>query len=166
MEGLLKRQNSFNVTKVICRQSRLTYFLFLIFHFLFLFYFFFRGEGGWWDGRDGRRICIFCLLGFLLLWLGCYLSPRPRWGKRTTLWSLGQVTTQYIPRAIGYTRKKPNRWQGKLRTWNFKGYGKKNMLKFQGSVKRSGISRGVENPWVLVFLTVEFPPLPPPAHCI
>ena len=32
------------------------------------------------------------------------------------------------------------------------------MLKFQGSVKRSGISRGVENPWVLVFLTVEFPP--------
>ena len=50
MEGLLKRQNSFNVTKVICRQSRLTYFLFLIFHFLFLFIFFFsRGRGmvGW-----------------------------------------------------------------------------------------------------------------------
>ena len=54
MEGLLKRQNPFTVTKVICRQSRLNYFLCLIFHFLFLFFvvFFFEGKG---DGGMAER---------------------------------------------------------------------------------------------------------------
>ena len=59
MEGLLKRQNSFNVTKVICRQSRLTYFLFLIFHFLFLFYFFFEGKGDGGMGEMGGGFAFF-----------------------------------------------------------------------------------------------------------
>ena len=62
---------------------------------------------------------------------------------------------------LGYSRKNPNSGV-ELRAWNFRGYWKKRMWKFQGSVKiemgfQSVFTKNLRNFHGSWFLTLEFP---------